>query len=639
MNRKAFEIFAVLLAALFLSVTSLMAAGIHTLYTPVPESARAYRLSFVPATNRLQLAIGLPLRDQDKLTNLLHGLYAPGNTNFHRYLKPAQFAARFGPADQDYQSVLNFAKTNHLQVVQEYGNHAVVDVVGSVADIENAFHVTLGYYQHPTENRLFYGPDVPPTIDARLPISYVLGLDNYILPETHVRTFVTRAARPQPGVDNGSGTNNLYIGTDFRNAYVPGVSLKGEGQVLGLVEYSGFTPSDITEYESLAGLTNNPPLIEPVVLPGDMGVPCTNCGNLNPEIALDIEMVVALAPHLSAVIVVEGTDDTDALNELATLTNSAGGPLANQISSSYGSQGEPDCEPQLWQFAAQGQSFFLASGDAGAPSNGVKTTTADYNYLTTVGGTELSMNGAGLSWSNELVWGPPFTGTNGGSIGYFDTGIAIPAYQKDINTTANGGSSIFRNVPDVAMCADNIEIVSTVTSTNQPIQTGVVGGAAGTSAAAPLWAAFTALVNEQALNQNLPTIGFLDPAIYDLANGPLYATYFHDITNGANTNNISPNLYFAGPGYDNCTGLGSPNGQAMINALVAYTGPIWVDFSAACPGNGTYTNPFCSLALATNAVPRGGNIWIIGPSSTSFAPAISKPMTIRAFGGSVIIGN
>jgi len=76
----------------------------------------------------------------------------------------------------------------------------------------------------------------------------------------------------------------------------------------------------------------------------------------------------------------------------------------------------------------------------------------------------------------------------------------------------------------------------------------------------------------------------------------------------------------------------------MINALVAYAGPIWVNFSGACPGNGSYTNPFCTLALATNAVASGGNIWMIGPNSSSETPSIAKPMKLRAYNGAVVIG-
>jgi len=629
------------LSLLSLSAGFLSAAERQTLATRVPATAvQLPRVALLPATDRLQLAIGLPFRDQGNLTNLLRQIYAVGNTNFHRYLTPVQFAQRFGPVDQDYQAVLNYVKSNHLEVVQEYGNHALVDVAGSVADIQKMFRVTLGLYRHPTEDRLFRAPDVAPSIDSGLPIRCVVGLDNYSEPQPNVHVSARHAPGNQAGVKNGSGTNSTYLGVDFRNAYVPGVPFKGAGQVVGLVEYGGYTPADIAEYESLASLPRVPLL--PVVLPGARGGgnPCTNCGNFNLEIALDMDMAVAMAPQMAELLVVEGISDVDVLTELASPTNGSGVPLANQISSSYTYSIGADCIPLLWEMAAQGQTFFLCSFDAGSPSNGVQNTATDQNYLTTVGGTELSMNGAGASWQGEVVWGPPYTGTNGGSTGYVETDLAIPDYQLEVNTTANGGSRIYRNVPDVAMCADQIEVVDTITFTNtsQATQTGQIQDADGTSAAAPLWAAFTALVNEAAADQNLPPMGFLNPPLYDIAQGRLYANCFHDITNGANTNNFSPNLYFAGPGYDNCTGLGSPNGLAMINALVAYAGPIWVNFSGACPGNGSYTNPFCTLALATNAVGSGGNIWMIGPNSSSETPSIAKPMKLRAYNGAVVIG-
>jgi len=626
------------LSLLLLPAGLLRAADRRVLPSRAAEvAARLPLVTWLPATNRLQLAIGLPLRNQDTLTNLIPKLYAPGNTNFHRYLTPAQFAEQFGPVDTDYQTVLNFVKSHHCEAVQEYGNHALVDIAGTVADIQNMFQVSLGYYRHPTEDRMFFAPAGTPTIESGVPISYVVGLDNYSKPQPNAREVQGRSRNPQPGAYNGSGTNNLYLAADLRNAYVPGVPLEGAGQVVGLVEYVGYTPGDVVEYESLAGLVNPPPVL-PIVLAGAPGVPCTNCGSFNLEVALDIDMVLAMAPKLDEVLVVEGTSDVDVMNELATLVNSSTGkPLVNQISSSWTLSIDAECIPRLWQMAAQGQTFFLCSFDAGAPTSGIQSSVTDQNYLTMVGGTELSMNGVGASWQSEVVWGPPYTGTNGGSTGYIETGLPIPNYQKEVNTTANGGSSTYRNVPDVAMCADWIEIVDTVTYSNRTARTGNITGAAGTSAAAPLWAAFTALVNEQA--GNVPPIGFLNPALYDLAQSPFYTNYFHDVISGANTNNNSPNLFFAGPGYDNCTGLGTPKGQAMINALAGYAGPIWVNFSGACPGNGSYTNPFCTLDAATNAVPIGGNIWIIGPNSSSQTPTIAKPMILRAYNGAVTLGH
>ena len=115
-----------------------------------------------------------------------------------------------------------------------------------------------------------------------------------------------------------------------------------------------------------------------------------------------------------------------------------------------------------------------------------------------------------------------------------------------------------RNVPDVALTADNVYVVHGYGKTNT---TG------GTSAATPLWAGFTALVNQQAATAGLPPVGFLNPALYAIGREPAFASVFHDITTGNNTWSGSPNLFFAVPGYDLCTGWGTPNGTNFINIL------------------------------------------------------------------------
>jgi subtilase family serine protease len=608
-----------------------LAVDRHTLETRVPTGAKLLMLGRLPATNRLQLAIGLPLQNQSGLTNLLQQIYSRSSTNFHGYLTPEQFTERFGPTEGNYQSVMDFARSNRLTVVGTYGNRALVDVAGSVADIERTFQIHLGVYQHPTENRTFFGPDVPPTVDASLPISYVVGLDNYAIPRPASHPPDPLTITRQSYNDNGTGTNGHYLGTDFRNAYVRGVSLNGAGQVVGLFELDGYTSSDITKYESLAKMTTVPPL-QNYLCPGASGVPGTGNG----EVALDIEMVVAMAPGLTKVLVVEGYTGADAMNVLADPPS--GVPFAHQISSSWDYSEETANETQLLEMAAQGQSFFLASGDGCAPTNGVQPFAADDNYATMVGGTELSMTNPGVAWQSESVW---HQGVAAGSTGYIETDLGIPEYQRAVNPAANGGSSVYRNVPDVAMCANQIETVSTAVFTNgNPSLPGQLGNSAGTSAAAPLWAAFTSLVNEQAAADGLPTVGFLNPALYEIAQGPNYNGCFHDVVTGNNTNTYSANLFKAGPGYDNCTGLGSPNGANLINALVGLTGPVFVQFGyTGSPQTGTYFQPFGTLAQGTNAVSSGGTIFLINGASSALTPAISKPMTITAQNGGATIIN
>ena len=145
-----------------------------------------------------------------------------------------------------------------------------------------------------------------------------------------------------------------------------------------------------------------------------------------------------------------------------------------------------------------------------------------------------------------------------GSSGGISTTYPIPSWQTNVATAANHGSTTFRNVPDVALTADNIFVV---------YGGGNWGSFGGTSAATPLWAGFMALVNEQANANGRPPLGFLNPTLYALAQGTNYPNLFHDITTGNNFWPGSPNLFPAAPGYDLCTGLGTPKGTSLITAL------------------------------------------------------------------------
>src|ERR1035438_10388522 len=125
----------------------------------------------LPASQNLNLALGLPLRNQGDLASLLHQLYDPASTNYHRYLTPQQFADMFGPTAESYRAVIGFAKAHGLEVVTTHHNRVLLDVRGRVSDIEKAFQVTLKTYRHPSEARDFYAPDGEPTPDTSVPIS------------------------------------------------------------------------------------------------------------------------------------------------------------------------------------------------------------------------------------------------------------------------------------------------------------------------------------------------------------------------------------------------------------------------------------------------------------------------------------
>ena len=179
-------------AALRLAAAGLFAAtaalggpssGMKALPNHVPAAvAHSKATGILPPTARLRLAIGLPLRNASSLDEFLAQVYDPASRHYRQYLTPEQFTERFGPTAEDYQAVMEFAQANGLSVAAAHRNRLLLDVTGSVADIQRAFHITLRTYRHPSEARDFFAPDLEPSVEARLPICDISGLNNYSLP-------------------------------------------------------------------------------------------------------------------------------------------------------------------------------------------------------------------------------------------------------------------------------------------------------------------------------------------------------------------------------------------------------------------------------------------------------------------------
>jgi len=500
------------------------------------------------ATTNLHLAIGLPLRNRELLHQLLQQLYDPASPNYHRYLTPAQFTEMFGPTEQDYQAVIAFAKANRLTVTATHPNRVVLDVAGTVADIEQALHVTLRTYQHPTEARTFHAPDTEPSLDFATTVLDISGLDNFSLPRPMSKLRPAATVTPRAG----SGPSGSYRGKDFRAAYVPGTALTGAGQNVGLVQFDGYYYSDITNYIAQAGITTSVVLTNVAV---DGGV--SNPGGGNSEVCLDIEMVISMAPGVSKIFVYEAPLSSPWVDILSRMANDN---IASQLSCSWGggSVDRATAEQIFIQMAVQGQTFFNASGDSDAFTAAIPFP-SDSTNVVQVGGTTLTTAGPGSNYVSETVWNwGLYKGKYWGSGGGISTYYAIPYYQLGIDMTANQGSTTWRNVPDIALTADDVWVAYNNGSS------GVFGG---TSCAAPLWAAFTALVNQQGAANGLSPVGFLNPALYNIGKGTNYTACFHDTTTGNNFSSSSPTNFSAVAGYDLCTGWGTPNGTNLINTL------------------------------------------------------------------------
>src|SRR5450756_732427 len=268
----------------------------------------------------------------------------------------------------------------------------------------------LNKYQHPTEAREFFAPDAEPTVDAGLPVADIQGLSDFTRPHPKSKRMpVTKA-----GVKSGSSPDGLgyFFGDDFRNDYAPGTTLTGAGQMVGLLQFDGYYASDVTSYAQAAGGGRTSIVIQKVLIDGFNGVPTTGVNSGNVEVALDIEMAMAMAPGLAKIVVFEGGPNglqNDVLNVMLSSN------MVKNLSCSWAWGGGPSTTTDnIFQLmAAAGQSFFNASGDTDAfvaGSNNDVDSTAQANapssspYITQVGGTTLATNGFTSAYTSETVW-------------------------------------------------------------------------------------------------------------------------------------------------------------------------------------------------------------------------------------------
>ena len=620
--------------------------GMRTLHDHVPAVvAQLAPEGSLPATNQLWLAIGLPLRNQAALDEFLRQLYDPHSTNFHRFLTPPEFTARYAPTEADYAAVETFARDNGFEITGTHGNRLLLDVRANVTDLQRAFHIQMRKFRHPREARDFFAPDLEPTVAFALPIADISGLNNYQLP--HPKLVKNNSVSGKAVAKSGSAPTGDYLGDDFRAAYVPDTTLTGAGQVVGLLQFDGFYARDVADYARAAGGGRANIPIQTVLLDGYSGAPQSG----NNEVALDIEMAMAMAPGLAKIIVFTGGPNgspNDVLNTMAASNT------VKNLSCSWGWNGGPSVTTDaiFQQMAAQGQSFFNASGDGSAftpganSANGVDNTSqpnmpSSSSYITQVGGTTLATTGPGGAWESESVW----NGSGGGISSYYP----IPSWQTSVSMSGNQGSTTKRNIPDVALTADNIYLYS---------DNGSSGSVAGTSCAAPLWAGLTALANEQAAAAGQPPVGFINPAIYAIGAGSDYAQDFHDITTGNNTSSASPSQFYAVTGYDLCTGWGTPAGQIFINSLMAkgnaVTGSLAIASNPQLTATGVAGGPFTPVASVITLTNSGAGpltwallnptavTWLrVSPAGGSLNPnaATNLPVSFTTAAKSLAVGN
>lgn len=504
----------------------------------------------LPASTLMSLDVVVPIRDQAGLDSFVAQVTNPMSLNYRNYITPAEFTARFGPTQNDYDTVVQYLQQHGLVIAGGSRDRMDIQVIGPVSAVESAFNVKMRTYKHPTENRNFYSPDREPTTSLAIPLWHVSGLDNYSLPHPLYVKKSDYAAAHGISADavvshatTGSGPSASFLGSDMRAAYYHGGTLTGTGESVGLWEFYGINTSDVALYYSTAKQTN-PNNLRVLSTDGTSTGCSGSCSDI--EQTLDVTQAQGMAPGLSNVLMYVGSTDTAIISAMTVTTGGYAPPAT--IGCSWGwTPADPSTLNPYWQkMAAQGQSFFAASGDSSTWSSRNEAWPADAAYVIGVGGTDLTTSGAAGAWATETAWVD-----SGGGIS--PDKIAIPSWQTAAINTSNKGSKTYRNGPDISANA-NFTFMACGNGSCTYNQYG------GTSFAAPMWAGFVALVDQSLASNNASALGFFLPTIYsnNINSSTIYAATFHDITSGKSGS------YSAVKGFDLVTGWGSPIGSGFI---------------------------------------------------------------------------
>ncbi len=591
----------ILLRLLFFSPThAAPAAGRVALADSVNAfTAHSTLIAHAPATQVLSLAVGLNLRNQSDLAAYLQQVTLPSSPLYRHYLSPTIFNALYAPLPASETAIQTFLQSQGFTITATYPDHLLIDASATVAQAELAFQVQINTYQS-ASGSVFYANDRAPTLPAPLSplVTAITGLDNAVqygrspllpgMAHPHIAAAQTMTGSqgtiycPQPGsptVPTAYTPNQIATAYNFTSLYNAGNL--GEGQTIGLLELDGFSPNDLALYAACFG--GNTTVIKTIPIDGYNGAAGANAA----EVELDMEMILGLAPRLASLRVYEASSFS------LRAYNDAWASIVNDhvpiVSTSWvfceqaGLSSEIRQENIFFQAAAaQGQTILAASGDLGAqgcydPQTGTNTAPATDDpasqpFVTGVGGTSLRIN-FDNTYASEQVWNERAL-KNGASGGGVSQLWMQPAWQQGPGV-ANAYSTGYREVPDVALNADPQTGYDVYCSVG-----GCAGGwrvMGGTSAAAPIWAAWVALADEMTVKANGFVLGFLNSSLYAInhgAAGTSYATAFHDIvpvSGGVNNNDYvgTSGTYPDAAMYDMATGLGSFDAFNLAQNMLA----------------------------------------------------------------------
>lgn len=634
---------------------ALIPGSLHPLAQPQSEAGR------LPGNTRLTgitLYFKRSAAQQADLEALLAAQQNPASPLYHQWLTPDQFAARFGMAQSDLDAVQTWLEQQGFSIDSIARSRNMIRFSGSAQQVERAFSTEMHYYRVRGEKH--FAPSTALSVPAAIApaIESIRDLSDLRPRPMHV-TAPEMKARP---AFTSSQTGSVFFAPgDIKTIYdIAPTGYDGSGQTIAVMGESSVVASDVTNFQSAAGLPQKAPNLVVVPATGD---PALYSGDES-ESDLDLEWSAAIAPGANILFIYTGNSPNNN-GVFDSLTYAVDQRLGNIISISYGV-----CEPELGGFsleavlqqaAAQGQTVFAASGDDGSTGCFVDPTSnnpslatqqalaVDYPasspYVTGVGGTGISQANAAyytqgqgywaaqgssdvitsaLKYIPEQAWNDDAQSgqvsfANGGGLSSGGGGVSTlfskPSWQAGVQGIPADGK---RDVPDVALFSSPYSVSYLYCTSDQSAWTsgqtgsctngfrdstssGFLTTVGGTSAATPVFAGMLALINQQ--KGYVSGQGLINPTLYTMAsNSSTYASAFHDITSGNN-------FCTAGTTYHYCSSSGATEGYKAGTGYDQVTGLGSVDF-----GN----------LAAVWPVNSGTTASLIG-TTTSITPATASP--------------
>ncbi|MGN6608881.1 MAG: S53 family peptidase [Jatrophihabitans sp.] len=465
-------------------------------------------------------------------------------------LRPSDFEAHHGADPDDVEQVRSVVLDAGAEVVDVHMPSRRVRVRGSAGVLADLFGTELQVARDESsepavEHRQRQGAlSLPSRLDGL--VLAVLGLDD----RRQARAWFRPAA----------ASASSFTPTRLADLYAMPTGTDGSGTTIAIIELGGgYGDADLDTYFARVGVAR--PTVRPVGVDGASNVPGQDPNGADGEVLLDIEVAGAIAPGAELIVYFAPNTDAGFLDAIATATHATPTPTSMSISwgqsdDQWTAQARQAMDAAFADAVALGITVTAAAGDNGSADAAGSTSGGAHGdfpaaspHVLACGGTRLEASGSAIT--AETVWND---GTSGGATGggVSDT-FPLPTWQQQAGVPARADAGTTgRGVPDVAAVADPQTGYQVLVDGRDAVY-------GGTSAVAPLWAALVCRL-VQALGRPL---GLLQPALYTGAASGQSPTGFRDITEGSN------GAYQAGPGWDACTGLGSPDGAALLEALRA----------------------------------------------------------------------